>query len=155
MCFMKHYHLTIQSLSYWRRLWESRPASTSIHLGTMPDFVLCTIHSCWQFPCEKNGTNVVRLPLTLPQKWELHHLEIQEWWKTGSRSSVKSFCEAQLTSVPWKEFSSASRSRSMFASTLPSLAQKCYANICITQCCRCLWKKTMGLKKIVRVMWIQ
>jgi hypothetical protein len=29
--------------------------------------------------CGKIGTNVVRLPLALPQKWELHHLEIQEW----------------------------------------------------------------------------
>jgi hypothetical protein len=29
--------------------------------------------------CGKIGTNAVRLPLALPQKWKLHHLEIQEW----------------------------------------------------------------------------
>ncbi len=44
-----------------------------------------TICLCW-----KIGKNAVRLPLELPQKLELHHLKIQEWWESGISHSESS-----------------------------------------------------------------
>ncbi len=43
------------------------------------DARFCPLHYMSPSLCEKIRTNPVRLPLALPQKWELHHLKIQEW----------------------------------------------------------------------------